>query len=337
MRPLLLAAACLAAPPLSSAADGSGGGLTTEQLRARSPLAAALGARVREPQPIPGLDDVPDDAPAWRRVLAPRNAAGLFTQVVGGGFDTSQFDLRSTHGLRGVPPFVTVTPGVNLLLADGPQTPPATVWWQADRFAEPDLPGALWAVDVELMAFMPLSKKWSTQVAVAPGVFSDFENLSGDAFRIPGRALAIYRKSPRATFTVGAVFLDRDDVRWVPAVGGIFKPTDRTTLELVLPRPRVVRQLWGDSPGAGGFGYVAGEYGGASWAVRRTAETGRRRDDVATLSDFRLLAGFELKRDGRTGWLAETGWVFDRGLEFKSGRGDADFDDAWLFRLGIRK
>ena len=335
MRPFLpavvapFAAAVLAAAAAPvGAADSPGGGLTTEALRARSPLAAALGARVEEPRVIPGLDaPAGSDAPAWRRVLAPRSASGLFTQVFGGGLSTSEFDLRSTHGLRGVPPFVTLSPGLNILLPDGPAT--------ADFPAPgPDLNGALWGVSAEFMAFMPLSEKWAAQVAVAPGLYSDFEPGGTRVLgRVPARALGIYTHSPRTQFTVGAVYLARDDVTWVPALGVIHRPTDRTALELILPRPRVVHRFWGPSKADGGFGYVAGELGGGTWGVRR--ESGRH--DAVTLSDLRLLTGLEVKRDGRTGLLAETGWVFNRDIEYESGVGDADFDDAWLFRVGVRK
>ena len=334
-----------------AAAGGPPAGLTTEALHARSPLAAALGVRVREPVPLPGLAPPRGDGgpSALRRALAPRNAAGLFTRVVGGDFSSAEFDARTTHGLRGAPPFVTLSPGLNLLLTDGPSTADSVsplVWREApsddpfdDRltFAAPDLPGALWGVNAELMAFMPLSRKWAAQAAVAPGVFTDFANTSGDAFRMPARVLGIYTQSPRTQWTVGAVFLDREDVTWLPALGVIHRPTDRTTLELILPRPRVVHRFWGESKADGGFGYLAGELGGGSWAVERTAATGRTRDDVATLSDLRLLAGFEVKRAGRVGLLAETGWAFARGVEYESGLGDADFDDAWLFRVGVRK
>ena len=324
MRPLLLAAACLAAPSGVPAADGPG--LTTEQLRARSPLAAALGARVREPRTLPGLDGPAGDAPAWRRVLAPRSASGLFTQVVGGDLSTTEFDLRSTYGLRGVPPFVTISPGLNVLLPDGPET--------ADFPAPgPDLNGALWGVNAELMAFTPLSEKWAAQVAVAPGVYSDFEEGGLALVRFPARALGIYTHSPKTQFTVGAVYLARDDVTWVPALGVIHRPTARTTLELVLPRPRVVHRFWGGSTADGGFGYLAGELGGGTWGVRRAGGG----HDAATLSDLRLLAGLEARRDGRSSWLAETGYVFARQVEYESGVGDADFDDAWLLRVGVRR
>ena len=333
MRLLPTAVTLLIAAALAPAAAGQGK-LTTESLRARSPLARALGARVGPPVPEPG------EVPAWRRVLTPRNASGLFTTVVGDDLSTAEFDLRSTHGLRGVPPFVTLSPGVNLLTPDGPVSekfaPPG-----ADAPGSPgppDLPARLWGVNAELMAFMPLSERWSAQAAVAPGLFTDFENVGGDAFRLPGRVLGIYKHSERTQLTVGAVYLDREDVTWLPALGLIHRPTDRTALELILPRPRVVHRLTGADADNGLFGYVAGELGGGSWAVRR--DDGR--DDVATLSDLRLLIGLEGKGNAwghayMRNLFAETGYVFNRSVEYASGVGDAEFDGAWLFRVGLRK
>ena len=318
MRPALIAA--MLSVPLA-AAEEPAGELTTEALRARSPLAAALNARVREPEASPGGIE-----PLWRTVLTPRSASGLVTGVVGGDLSTVALDLRSTHGLRGAPPFVTLSPGLNLLTLDGPTTgnsaPPG-----------PDLPPRLWGVNAELMAFMPLGERWAVQGAVAPGVYTDFRNTGGDAFRLPGRALAIYTHSPRTQFTAGAVYLDREDVSWLPALGLIHRPTDRTTLEFVLPRPRIVRRLGWVKPEESTYAYLAGELGGGSWAIERASGA----DDVATLSDLRLLAGLEWKRDGRTGGLVETGYVFARQVEYAGGVGNAEFDAAWLFRVGLRR
>ncbi|MEM9702771.1 MAG: DUF6268 family outer membrane beta-barrel protein [Planctomycetota bacterium] len=326
---------------------------TTEDLRARSPLAAALNAEVHPPAAIPsrlalpfgpsagppppagppafGPPPVADAAqPAWLRMLTPRSSGGTRTEVFGDDLSTSEIDLQSTHGLRGVPPFVTVTPGLNLLLADGPST---------SEFPAPgpDLPAQLWGLSAGFTATMPLSERWIAQIGVSPGLYTDFDNTSSDSFRIPARALAIYNYSPRTQFTVGAVFLDREDITWVPAVGMIHRPNPRTTLEFILPRPRIIQQFWGLDQNDGGFGYLAGELGGGSWAVERSRRPGVPIDDVATLSDLRLLAGFEWKRQGRVGFVAETGWVFNREIEYDSGIGNADFDDAWLFRVGLRR
>ena len=327
MRLLPTAATLLFAAALAPAAAGRGE-LTTESLRARSPLARALGARVGPPVPEPG------EVPAWRRVLTPRNASGLFTTVLGDELSTAEFDHRSTHGLRGVPPFVTLSPGVNLLMPDGPTT-------EAFPAPGPDLPARLWGVNAELMAFMPLSERWSAQAAVAPGLFTDFENTGGDSFRMPGRILGIYKHSERTQLTVGAVYLDREDVTWLPALGLIHRPTDRTTLELILPRPRVIHRFTGRDADNGLFGYVAGELGGGSWAVERDGG-GRTFHDVATLSDLRLLVGLEGKGNAwghayMRNLFAETGYVFNRSVEYSSGAGDAEFGGAWLFRVGVRK
>ena len=335
----------LAAALLTPAGDPGGGRtLTTEQLHARSPLAAALHAEVRPPSsraPRAEYDRAPSSrapatpataegvgTPGWLRLLTPRSASATVTAVAGDDLSTSAFDLRSTHGLPGVPPFVTVTPGLNLLSTNGPTT---------ENFPAPgpDLPARLWGVDADVAAFMPLSERWSVQAAVSPGLFTDFDNTSGDAFRIPGRLLGIYKYSPRTQFTVGAVYLDREDVTWLPALGVIHQPNDRTTLEFVLPRPRVVQRLGWIRPEDSAYVYLAGELGGGSWAIERA--DGAATDDIATLSDLRLLAGLEAKNDGQVKFLAETGWVFGRDIEYASGVGGADFDDAWLFRVGLRK
>ncbi|NNJ24479.1 DUF6268 family outer membrane beta-barrel protein [Alienimonas chondri] len=324
--------------------------LTTEELRARSPLAAALNARVHPPAEIPTTlmhpsagpiggpigrpspPPPPVDAgkPPWLQMLTPRSMNGQRTEVTGGDLSTSELDLQSTHGLRGVPPFVTVTPGLNLLLVDGPST-------SAFPAPGPDLPSRLWGLSAQFTATMPLSEQWIAQVGLSPGIYTDFDHVSSDSFRMPGRLLGIYKYSARTQFTVGAVYLDREDLSWLPAFGVIHKPTDRTTFEFILPRPKVIQRFWGTSWDDGGFGYIAGELGGGSWAIERHERPGVPTDDVATLSDLRLLAGFEWKRNGGMGLLAETGWVFNRDVEYESGVGDADFDDAWLFRVGLRR
>ncbi len=123
-----LAAALFAAALTSAGESCDGADLTTEQLHAASPLAAALNARVRPPAPA----DCTDSAePAWLKMLTPRSASGQVTEVAGGDFSSTELAVQSTHGLRGVPPFVTITPALSLLTTDGPTTeafsPPAPV------------------------------------------------------------------------------------------------------------------------------------------------------------------------------------------------------------------
>ncbi|MFH5803841.1 DUF6268 family outer membrane beta-barrel protein [Alienimonas sp. DA493] len=340
---VLISAGLLLAGPRAGAAD-----ITTEQLHEHSALARALNARVHPPAPPSGVRLPPPGSPngppspsgppappapagpSWLTMLTPRAASGSVTQVLGDELSFAEVAVQSTHGLRGVPPFVTVTPALSVLAVNEPdlaEFPPPG----------PDLPSRLWGVSAGFTAIMPLSEQWIVQAGLSPGFYSDFENTSGDAFRMPGRLLGIYNRSPQTQFTVGVVYLDREDLSWLPALGMIHRPSSRTTLEFILPRPRVVRQLFGRDEKTGGFGYVAGELGGGSWAIERQDRPGVPTEDVVTISDLRLLAGVELRREGRVGFLAETGWAFSRDVEYESGLGDAEFGDAWLLRFGLRK
>ena len=333
------AAVLFAAAALCAGEGCDAGDLTTEQLHAASPLARALNARVHPPAPRSSFGRVGRSAgaapaelagPAWLKLLTPRSALGQVTQVAAEELSSAEIALQGTYGLRGTPPFVTVTPAFSALFLDEPNP--------ADFPAPgPDLPSRLYGFSAGFTAFMPISEQWTIQASLSPGLFTDLDNTSSDAFRTPGNLLGIYTLSPRTQFTIGVAYLDREDISFLPAVGVIHRPNARTTYELILPRPRVVRQLWGCDATDGAFGYVVGELGGGSWAVRRDDRPGVPTDDVATLSDLRLLAGFEMKNEGALGFLAESGLVFGREVQYASGVGDTEFDSAFLLRLGLRR
>ena len=320
MHQALLAAALI----LPAGHPGTQQMLTSDDLRRQTELGTVLNARV------PQLRAADPDQPAWLKMLTPRSASALVTHVASDDLSTTELELRSTHGLRGVPPFVTVTPTLSLLSTDGPTT---------SNFAPPgpDLPSRLWEVNAGFKAYMPVSDDLTVQVAAAPGLYTDFDNTSSDAFRMPARFLAIYDYSERTQITVGAVYLDRENsVNWLPAIGFVHKPNERTSMELVLPRPRVVHQLWGCQNGHGGFAYVGGDFAGGAWAIERDPRAGVPTDDVVTLNELRALVGFELRRANRPGLVAELGWAFNRELEYASGVGDVELDDGLMFQLGSR-
>jgi len=67
------------------------------------------------------------------------------------------------------------------------------------------------------------------------------------------------------------------------------------------------------------------------WAIRRAAGL----NDVATLSDYRLMVGYERKWNNGRLWLIEGGYVFSRRLEYTSKVGDTDLPSTALIRLGL--
>lgn len=210
--------------------------------------------------------------------------------------------------------------------------------WFVPRFAAhalngptvTDLPGQLYDVSFETIVMLPIGEHWFVQAAVAPSFYTDGDNTGAEALRTPGRALAFWKYSDTLTFTGGVLYLDRDDVKAIPSAGVLWNPNEDWKFELAAPRPRIAWRFSHDEDSAR-WGYVVGEFGGGTWAIRRASGL----NDVATLSDYRLMAGYERKWASGRSWLVEAGYVFSRTLEYTSTLGDTDLPSTALVRLGI--
>lgn len=202
-----------------------------------------------------------------------------------------------------------------------------------DRPAGMDIPSELYRVSANIMWMKQHSDRLSLMVGVAPGISSDFTATDG-AFRIFGYGAATYQWKPTTQLIFGAAYTGRADIPVLPMAGLIWTPDDDTRLELTLPRPRLARRIhWNGALAANAedWVYLAGELGGGTYAVRRTAGF----DDEMTLRDFRLLVGVERKTAlGLTG-RAEIGYVFGREIEFDRDTTEYQPSDTVLLRAGF--
>jgi hypothetical protein len=210
-----------------------------------------------------------------------------------------------------------ITPGFGVTSLDGPR--------------EPDLPPQLYDAYLDFLWLPKLSERWLGILSVTPGVYSDFDSLQSDSFRIKGKALARYEvPASRAQFMFGVLYLNRHDVNWLPAGGVVWDPHDDVRLELLFPRPklayRVTRSAWHED-----WAYVAGEFGGDTWSIRRGPDL----FDMVTYVDWRVMAGIERKRAGGAGVSLEIGYVFSREIQFSSGTADYRPDDTFMIRGGF--
>ena len=272
-----------------------------------------------EPSDIPGtnpdLPDVLDSVPpiTWKRTQA------TVTVLPGSGnnFGVTDFDVQGTIGFGALPQF-TITPGFQMAFLNGPR--------------RTDLPGRVFNARAEFRWFQPPGtvSQWGYELAVAPGIYSDFERENSDAIRILGRAIGFYAHSPQTQYVFGIAYLDRENLAVLPVFGVILLPRDDVRLELIFPQPRVAYRLMRDESGSRWI-YLPGEFGGGSWAIQRT--TGRK--DIATYSDWRLILGLETKFITGRRWLLEAGYVFNRQLEYDSGPGDFDPGDTAMIRAGF--
>ncbi len=193
-----------------------------------------------------------------------------------------------------------------------------------------DLPTQLFDASFETIGMLPIGERWFAQAAIAPSFFTDSQNTGRKAMRLPGRALAFWKYSDTLTFTGGILYLDRDDVKAIPSAGMLWNPNEDWKFELAAPRPRIAWRFSHDDDSAR-WGYLVGEFGGGTWAVRRASGL----NDVATLSDYRFMAGYERKWVSGRSWLVEAGYVFSRTLKYTSKVGDMDLPSTAIIRLGI--
>lgn len=262
--------------------------------------------------PPPGCEPDPG---AWLK-----STLGWESTWVAGGSDGDSLGLW-TNEVRAklefpAAPVLAATPRFGWHLVDGPVVT--------------DLPAQLFDASVETVLSLPLGERLFLQTAVSPSIFTDGDNTSGDAFRLPSRLLVFWTCTEKLTLSGGVVYLDREDVDWLPSAGLIYKPSDDWRVELLIPRPRVAWRYANDGSAAR-WVYVVGEFGGGSWAIERAAGT----DDVVTLSDYRLLLGWELTNPGGVGCRIEGGYVFNRTLEYRSAGVERDLPGTGLVRFAI--
>jgi hypothetical protein len=278
------------------------------------------------PQPLPELvepenPDRPPDARdgAFQKLiftgdwLAPGGSDGL---------GISSLEVKTVLGLpipsRRSP--LVITPGFAVHYMDGPTSP--------------DLPPRLYEAYAQFRWWKRFSPQFGMDFAVTLGVFSDFEQGTDEAIRTPAHIAAVYEWTPECKFILGAAYLDRDDVDFLPIGGVVWNPNDDFKFELAFPRPKIARRIYwcgacGDD--VKDWLYVAGEFGGGTWAIRRDDGS----DDRVTYGDYRVLLGLErwdlYGLDGRL----EVGYVFGREISYLSPTPDFHPTGTVLLRAGV--
>ncbi len=167
------------------------------------------------------------------------------------------------------------------------------------------------------------------------GIYSDFHNTSSDALRITGVGLGWVRLNSYTTFKLGVEYLDRVDVKLLPAVGMFLTPNPDLMINLYFPRPKVAQRL----PRIGPYevwSYVGAEYGGGSWAIERNPLLGANFDDQVDIDDVRAFVGVEWMGPRRVTGFFEVGYAFDRELVYQSDPlNGLELRDTFMLRTGL--
>ncbi|MFO0903946.1 MAG: hypothetical protein U0939_13155 [Pirellulales bacterium] len=228
-------------------------------------------------------------------------------------------DVQFPHFFGSATPLV-ISPQFTLSLWDGPG---GSLTQQLPPNAYGALLEGAWNSDQAAVA--------GANLAVSVGVFSDFNTFTSDSIRIQTMSYGWVRLTPQMMLKLGVNYIDRVDIKLLPAVGILWEPSPEIKFDIFFPKPKFSRKF---SPigTTETWLYLAAEYGGGSWTI----EYWSGGTDQIDINDIRLMVGVEWFAQSGMRGMFEVGWVTSREVVYRYHPAD-DFspDDTFMLRAGI--
>ena len=204
-----------------------------------------------------------------------------------------------------------VSPGFGLHLWSDPAAPGTQV----------ALPSRAYSLFLDLGWKSDPNNAFGVELAGRLGYYSDFDATGSSAFRPKGVALLRYNLTPNLALKAGVDYINRSDIKLLPAGGFLWTPNPKTYFDIYFPQPKLAsylttlgtRDLWW---------YIGAEYGGGVWSVMlddadpalpglQPAAT------VLDINDYRVFLGIEFTQPsgmglGKRNAFLEIGYVFER-------------------------
>ncbi len=156
------------------------------------------------------------------------------------------------------------------------------------------------------------------------GVYSDFYSVTSDSLRFMGKGVAVIKLSPHVTLKAGIWYLDRVNIKLLPAGGLVWTPNADVYFNILFPNPKIAKRLT-NTGSTEWWIYARGEYGGGVWTIRRNTDYYNNvlypsmSHDLVDYDDIRIAVGFDFKTvRNRSGYI-EVGLACSRELNYQSG------------------
>ncbi len=184
----------------------------------------------------------------------------------------------------------------------------------------------LYTGGIQADLYAPLSPCFLLNAGFGASWNSDLKTGSGDALRLTGQVVGIFKMNETARIIVGASYQNIANWRVVPVFGVAWRPHDDFYINATFPRAKAARRItWmkgipeienGNSPY---WLYVTGELTGNRWSIRPDGPERNAwgTNALVTYYDYRILGGIEKRLTGDVNWAVEGGLVFSRHLEYE--------------------
>lgn len=280
----------------------------------------------------PGETGVAPASPPDGPQLPPGVRNGFFQKVLfdatwlapGGsdGMGTNDLQLQSIFALPCPKPTspLVITPGFAVHYLQGPQNV--------------DLPPRLYEGYTQFRWMSQVHEKLGVDLAITPGVYSDFNQESSKAFRLTGHGAAAWSWNDQVKIAIGVAYLDMPETNIIPIGGLVWTPSEEWKLDLIFPHPKIARRVyWGDNFGndVQDWIYIAGEFANDAWAMEQFDGSSCQ----VALRDYRFIMGIERKVIGGLSSRFEVGYVFGRRIRYTSEQPDFYPSDTVMLRGGL--
>ena len=217
-----------------------------------------------------------------------------------------------------------VTPGFGLQLWDGPVTTPSML---------ADLPPNTYDVFIDTAWNPMFTPVFGAELGLRLGIYTNWDVFVFQSWRLMGRAIGTLQMTPTMQAKAGIVYLDRNLVKILPALGVTWTPDASSRYDIFFPAPKASKRF-ANTAKHSWWGYLSGEYGGGAWTFRRSTGVISAFD----YNDIRIALGTEFVPNATTGLAGnfEVGYVFYRQLFYVDGPPQyQDLPSTIMFRFGL--
>jgi hypothetical protein len=293
----------------------------------------ALVSLVLAPAPTPGAEPEAGD-PTEERFI-PNYAAGELYYLWSTRADLDHSDASLQVQEAGIKAPVPLFSNENSRLTAG-----AHFRWNSLDFSGPTDPAGtldLYRLQFPFDYWHSFNDRWKAWGRLEPGLFTDFDDVNGDAFAVTVLALGSYQFNPALSAAFG-VYYSRDlgEDRVLPALGVIWKPDPHWNIGLTFPRASVSY-----APTRKWLFTAFAAPGGAGWSVKDD-QTGEHRRLNYTSWRAGLAAEYQVAQAGPAKlWVfVSGGYQFGQEFEVRDERDHKlsrnDLEDAQFASGGLR-
>jgi hypothetical protein len=144
------------------------------------------------------------------------------------------FFMNSPANINQAP--LLITPGFGLQLWGGPESNA----FPSTNTLAPQLPGNTYDSFIDTAWNPQFTPLFGAEFGIRVGFYTNWDVFVTDSWRVMGRAIGTLNMTPTFQGKLGVIYLDRNQVKILPAVGFTWTPNATSRYDVFFPAPRAM-------------------------------------------------------------------------------------------------